>query len=420
MDENTGSPARSAEILALLRGAGGRWSRDTPACLCHCTSGVHRGNADIEQTGKDVNIVTNGRSLRSVVGHRRGQASTRADTERSDASPDDTALANGLGRWLADHRRLTDPEVGNLSRPSAGYSSETIFMDLAWRDEEGEHLSPLVVRMAPPLVGTFPHYDLVSQWQAQTAAAAVGVPVADPVVETDTRWVGAPFMVMPRVDGRIVGALDHRDPWLNALAPAGRGQVYDGFLSTLATIHRADPKTAVDVPRRDNAAELDYWDEYLSWSSDGHPVPALAEGLRWCRRHRPPDEPPAALLWGDVRFENMVLGDDLHPLAVLDWDMTSIGAPEHDLAWFTSLGFTMHQLFGRRPGGFPDRDGTVARFEELSGRPVRDLEWYETLAMVRSTAVMTRISFLRRDAGEPLMLPIEDNVILDLLTARLA
>jgi hypothetical protein len=40
--------------------------------------------------------------------------------------------------------------------------------------------------------------------------------------------------------------------------------------------------------------------------------------------------------------------------------------------------------------------------------------------MVRSTAVMTRISFLRQAAGEPVMLPIEDNPILDLLTARLS
>ena len=39
--------------------------------------------------------------------------------------------------------------------------------------------------------------------------------------------------------------------------------------------------------------------------------------------------------------------------------------------------------------------------------------------MVRSTAVMTRIGYLRRDAGEPVLLPIEDNPILDLLASRL-
>ena len=90
--------------------------------------------------------------------------------------------------------------------------------------------------------------------------------------------------------------------------------------------------------------------------------------------------------------------------------MTSVGAPEHDLAWFTSLDLTMHALFGEAPRRVPrpGRDRS-ARFEELSGRPVRDLDWYETLAMVRSTAIMTRIGYLRRDAGEPLMLPIDDN-----------
>ena len=66
--------------------------------------------------------------------------------------------------------------------------------------------------------------------------------------------------------------------------------------------------------------------------------------------------------------------------------MTSVGAAEHDLAWLTSLDFTMHELFGTRTDGFPDRDRTVARFEELGGRPIRDLDWYETLAMVRSNA----------------------------------
>lgn len=337
----------------------------------------------------------------------------------ADAAPGDAALADGLAGWLAARRGLAHPVVGSLSRPSAGYSSETVFVDLTWTDRGAEHRDSLVVRMAPPAVGTFPHYDLVAQGQAQMAAAAAGVPVADPLVETDPRWLGAPFMVMPRVRGHIVGALAHRDPWLASLAPAERSRVYDHFLHTLAAIHRADHSAAAAVPRRGNPAELDYWEGYLAWSSGGHPVPVLAEALQWCRDHRPTDEPAPVLLWGDARFENMVLGDDFRPRAVLDWDMTSIGAPQHDLAWFTSLDLTVHHLFGERPAGVPDRDRTVGRFEELCGIEMVDLGWYETLAMVRSTAVMTRIGYLRRDAGEPLLLPIDDNPILDLLTGRL-
>ena len=146
---------------------------------------------------------------------------------------------------------------------------------------------------------------------------------------------------------------------------------------------------------------------------------AVADALAWCRRHQPADEPAPALLWGDARFENMVLGDDRRPRAVLDWDMTSVGRARARPGLVHRLDLTMDRLFGRRPAGFPDRDGTVARFEEVSGRRVRDLEWYETLAMVRSTAMMTRIGYLRRQAGLPLLLPIDDNPVIDVLTERL-
>ena len=332
---------------------------------------------------------------------------------------DDGAVIEGLARWLTREGDLDDLSLTDFQRPSAGYSSDTVLIDASWSDGGVLRHRPLVIRMGPPGAGTFHRYDLVPQWQAQTAAAAAGVPVADPVLETDAGWIGTPFIVMPRVAGHIIGALAHRDRWLGARAPSEQRRVYENFVAVLSRIHRADTAAAPAVARRDNSAELDFWDDYLAWSSAGSPVPALVDALAWCRRHQPAEEPPPALLWGDVRFENAVIGDDLELLAVLDWDMTSVGAPEHDLAWFTSLDLTMHHVFGERVDAFPDRLGTIALFEECSGRRVRDLEWYETLAMVRSTAVMTRISYLRRDAGEPLMLPIEDNPLLDLLTDRI-
>ena len=203
------------------------------------------------------------------------------------------------------------------------------------------------------------------------AAAAVGVPVADPVLETDPAWLGAPFIVMPRVEGHIVGALAHRDPWLHR---AGPGPAWPGLRRLPRHPGRhppGRPDSAPAVPRRDNGAELDFWEEYLSWSTHGRPVPALAEALDWCREHRPADEPAPALLWGDVRFENMVLDDDGAPRAVLDWDMTSVGAPEHDLAWFTSLDFTMHRMFGKRADGIPrpGRDRGPVRGAERAAGP---------------------------------------------------
>jgi len=333
---------------------------------------------------------------------------------------DDAALTAGFTRWFTRDRDLADACVVDLHRPSAGYSSETVIVQMAWSGEGKRHSGSFVIRMAPPETGTFPHYDLLPQWQAQMAAADAGVPVAGPVLEQDARWLGAPFIVMSRVDGHIVGAVARHDRWLSGRTRPDRELVYVNFVTALATIHRADAGAAAQVPRRDNTSELDLWDEYLRWSSDGSPVPVLVGALEWCRRHRPASEPEPALLWGDPRLENMVFGDDLAPLAVLDWDMTSVAPPEHDLAWFTSHELTMDHLFGGRADGAPDRGETVALFEELAGRPVRDLEWYETLAMVRSAAVMTRIGYLRLAAGAVPLLPIDDNPILDLLKGRIA
>lgn len=332
---------------------------------------------------------------------------------------EDAALAAGLTTWFACHEGLPDPEVVALDRPSAGYSSETVLITVSWSTATGRSNRSLVIRMAPPELGTFRHYDLAVQCQAQEVAGAAGVPVADPVFERDPVWLGAPFMVMPRIDGHIVGSVTHLDRWVRGLSRFDQARLHRGFVAALGRIHRADAHAASAVPRRDNAAELDFWADYLQWSSRGSPVAALVEALDWCRQHRPATEPEPALLWGDARFENVVFGEDGAPRAVLDWDMTTVGAPEHDLAWFTSLEWTMSQLFGGAVvDGFPARDEMLAQFAEEEGRPVRDLEWYETFAMVRSTAVMTRIGYLRLRAGEPLLLPLEDNPILDLLKAR--
>ena len=333
---------------------------------------------------------------------------------------DDAELAAGLARWLGRDQGRSDVTIMSLDRPSAGYSSETVLVEIEWSEQGVRQGTSLVIRMAPAEAGTFADYDVVPQWEAQVAAAAAGVPVADPAVETDTQWLGAPFLVMPRVSGHIIGELPHRDRWLGGLGPSDRGRLYRSFIVTMSTVHRADAGRAVDVPHRDNAAEMDFWDEYLMWSSDGSPVPVLVSALQWCRRHRPATEPDPVLLWGDARFENVVFGDDLDPLAVLDWDMTSIGAPQHDLAWFTSLDLIVEPPPGctarRIPG--QGRDHQAVRVGAPSARS-RDLEWYETLAMVRSTAVMTRIGYLRQRAGEPLLLPIEDNPILDIVKSRI-
>ena len=61
----------------------------------------------------------------------------------------------------------------------------------------------------------------------------------------------------------------------------------------------------------------------------------------------------------------------------------------------------------------------IRRYEAAAGRPVRDLAWYEVVAMVRTTAIMSRIAHLGERQGRTPMLPIADNPILDLLAQRI-
>jgi aminoglycoside phosphotransferase (APT) family kinase protein len=335
---------------------------------------------------------------------------------------DPQAVGDALARWIAQSTGAPNVRVLNAEHPSTGWSSETLLVDLAWSEpgDEHDHTHELVVRLPPPMVGTFRDYDLAQQTVAQTAAAAAGIAIASPELVTDLTWLGTPFVVMPRVRGNIIGEVAALDEWLISLTVSQRSKLHEAFVAVVATTHRADLGAATGVPARDNETELDFWADYLDWSSSGSPVPALVAALEWCRINQPTTESEPVLLWGDVRFGNVIFGDDLSPRAVLDWDMASIGAPEHDVAWFTMLESTTRLLLGQHLAGFPDRDGTIAQYESLSGRTLDNMEWYETLALVRSTAILSRIGYLHLSAGVPSPLPIDDNPLLDLLATRIA
>ncbi len=321
---------------------------------------------------------------------------------------DPEATAAGVARWLAAQRGAT-VEVTAVAQPSAGLSSETLLVDLTV-DGAPEALA---VRLPPLGPGLFPTYDLDLQARAQQAAADGGVPTAVPAeVVDDEGWVGSPFLVMPVVTGRLPGPVPALDDWIRDAAPGDQDRLYDGVLDAVARLHRVEPPDR--VPRRDLVAELAHWRGYLDWCAEGGPVPALlAEALAWCAERRPAAEPPAVLLWGDVRLGNVVVGTDWGPAALLDWEMATVGAPEHDLGWWWGLEAMAEELLGRRVDGFPTREQAQARYEAAVGRPLQDLGWYEVLALVRSTAILVRVEALRGRVVD------DANPVLDVLARRL-
>lgn len=311
-------------------------------------------------------------------------------------------LRVGLERWLGR-------PIGSVERPSPGWSCETLVV-------EGE----LVVRLPPVADGIFPAYDLAQQAAVQEAVGAARVPVAGPArYEPDPSFLGAPFVAMPFVSGPIPGEFTAGDPWLVGLPDdAARTTVWRSFLDALAAIGRS-PTDGLGL-RAGLAAELEWWERYLDWATDGSPPRQLAEALAWCRDHRPAHEPPPSLLWGDVRLGNVVFDAAARaPKAVLDWDMASIGPAEMDVAWFLALEAVQTDLTGMTVPGFGTRGEAVAVLEHSIGRALVDLDWYETFALVRASAISTRIAILFERAGQRSLFQVGHDPTLDAAVARI-
>ena len=159
---------------------------------------------------------------------------------------DDAALREGLSRWVAAHPELVPggraeggdgnadgppPQIVSLDHAGGGLANETVLVDL------GPARPGMVVRL-PPLEPTFPDYDLGPQATVQNAVAAAGVPAPAPaVVEHDPDWIGAPFLVMPRVSGDIAGPAPVFDPYVMDAGPDLQRRMHDGLFDTLAAIH---------------------------------------------------------------------------------------------------------------------------------------------------------------------------------------
>jgi aminoglycoside phosphotransferase (APT) family kinase protein len=298
--------------------------------------------------------------------------------------------------------------VRKLERPKAGFSSETVIVD----DE-------LVIRLPPSGEGNFPDYDLALQARAIEAAEAAGVPVPVPVrYEPDASFLGSPFMTMPFVAGRIPNDFTPADKWLAGLASDDdRHQVWSSTLDVIARIHTAP--VGMLALRTGLADELAYWAQYLDWL-DGAPD-ALRDAFNWCRDNAPGTHAVPSLLWGDVRFGNVVYDEHtLSPKAVLDWDMVSAGPPEMDIAWLTALDAVGFEMTNMTLPGFGTRDDTIAFFEAKLGRRLSDFGWYEVFALVRASAISTRMALLHDRAGQKSMFKVGDDPTLAAAVRRIA
>jgi aminoglycoside phosphotransferase (APT) family kinase protein len=349
------------------------------------------------------------------------------------ARRDDDELVRGLQAWCR-HRWPGAPcTVVGITRPSAGWTNETLVVDTATeqdRDGHDDRAVParFVVRLPPP-VPTWPSYDLAAQARVLDALADTAVPVPRVLAyEDDGTWLGDAFLVMSFEDGHVGGEAPALDRWITD-APTGRQRaLHESFVDTLAAIARADRPVGALTPvlrGGDGAAlagELRWWRDYVDWAADGEPTAALADAIAWCADTAPViDAPSPSLCWGDARIGNVVFADDGRVRSVLDWELAWIGPAESDLAWYLVLDELTTRAVGGTVPGFLPREEVVARFERALGRDVVELRWHELFALTRSVAVNERQARLAEAAGIPYPGVAGDaNPVVRALTKRIA
>jgi aminoglycoside phosphotransferase (APT) family kinase protein len=301
------------------------------------------------------------------------------------------SLRDGLRRWLSSLEGR-DIEIESLSHASEGLSNETIIV----RATIGGSPSVSVVRLAPQ-VSSFPEYDLSMQADVHGIVARHGISAPVPAIyEADESWLGAPFLSMPFVAGTIPGPVPAVDQWVLERTPDQQRALEDALISVLARLHRIDIANEPIVARLRGgvggglSAELSFWADYLAWAADGAVHPILARALQWCVDHEPNTEGRSSLLWGDPRLGNLIFDTGGGLLAVLDWELASVGPPEMDLGWYLGLDGMMTELFDQRVPGFSSRDEFVARYEAASGQSVCDLDYHEVFALTRAMAINDR------------------------------
>ena len=277
---------------------------------------------------------------------------------------------------------------------------------LAVRQFEGGQSNPtfllegaagrLVLRKKPP-GALLPSAHLIErEYRVMRALAGSGVPVpAMRLLCEDPSVIGTAFYVMDHVEGRVF-----RDPGLAGSTPGERTALYDAMNDALARLHGVDWRAAglADFGKPENylGRQIDRWSRQYR-AAQTVEIPAMARLIDWLPAHRPAAE-EVAIAHGDYRLENLIF----HPteprvLAVLDWELSTLGHPLADLAYncmtyrFPAQGLAFPGLGGLdlAASGIPAEADYVAAYCRRTGRDgIPDWSFFLAFSLFRMAAIL--------------------------------
>jgi aminoglycoside phosphotransferase (APT) family kinase protein len=215
-------------------------------------------------------------------------------------------------------------------------------------------------------------------------------------VSNDDSALGVPFYVMEHLRGTVIT----RSIPLPIDNPRGRAEIGEELIGALVRLHALDWR---DCGLEGFGKPSGYLDRQLRrfsglWEHNKTRELPLVERLyQWLVSHRP-ESPEATIVHGDYRLGNTMFADEAPArlVAIFDWEMATIGDPLADLGYMTATwsqrddptGTTFDLTTVTHGEGFPTRDELVSRYEELSGRSMSDLRWYQALALWKAAVFM--------------------------------
>jgi aminoglycoside phosphotransferase (APT) family kinase protein len=235
----------------------------------------------------------------------------------------------------------------------------------------------------PPLgKGLASAHDMRREHKVISALAQTPVPVPPTVgLCGDEAVNGAPFFVMDFVEGPI---LRTQQAAVDAFGAQERHAIGERAADTLVAIHAVDPD-AVGIG--DLGRKQDYVRRQLrrwrgQWEKSKTREVPLIEDVHDRLASRIPDQGPATIVHGDYRLDNMILSPAGEIAAVVDWELCTLGDPLADvgmlMVYWAQAGdelIALRDLPTTAPG-FPSRDAVKARYAELSGRDLSEIDFY--------------------------------------------
>jgi aminoglycoside phosphotransferase (APT) family kinase protein len=247
-------------------------------------------------------------------------------------------------------------------------------------------------------------HDMGREYRVMRALAPTPVPVPRMVLEhPDPDVIGAPFYVMELVEGTVYRNADD----LARLDADGARRLGHAFIDSLAALHLVDP-AAVGLadfgrPQGYLSRQVARWTKQLA-ASRSRDVPGFDALAARLAEHVPTSQ-RASIVHGDFRLDNAIVSadDPGRVLAVLDWEMATLGDPLADLALFGLYwegwgGLDNPIAATPAEHGFPSAAELSRRYAERTGLDLADDAWYTAFACFKFAVICEGIHY-RHVAG---------------------